>query len=83
VKVKLILPSGFKPTYSYSDEDNPGTILKSSSKTTNFYIDVDETIKEGEYKAKLEITYRMRMMRRTHTTQKRLTSLSQSNQPLT
>jgi len=58
VKVKLILPSGFKPTYSYSDEDSPGTIEKSSSKTTNFYVDVDENIKEGEYNAKLEITYR-------------------------
>ncbi|MCX9083472.1 MAG: hypothetical protein OIN87_01585 [Candidatus Methanoperedens sp.] len=58
VKVKLSLPAGFKPSYSYSDEDSPGTILKSSSKTTNFYVDVDETIKEGEYNAKLEITYR-------------------------
>jgi hypothetical protein len=58
VKVKLILPSGFKPTYSYSDEDNPGTILKSSTKTANFFVDVDENIKEGEYKAKLEITFR-------------------------
>jgi len=58
VKIKLILPSGFKPTYSYSDEDSPGTIEKSSSKTTNFYVDVDENIKEGEYNAKLEITYR-------------------------
>jgi hypothetical protein len=58
VKVKLILPSGFKPTYSYSDEDSPGTIAKSSSKTMNFYIDVDENIKEGEYNAKLDITYR-------------------------
>lgn len=58
VKVKLILPSGFKPTYSYSDEDSPGTIAKSSSKTTNFYVDVDENIKEGEYNAKLEITFR-------------------------
>lgn len=58
VKVKLILPSGFKPTYSYSDEDSPGTIAKSSTKTTNFYVDVDENILEGEYNAKLEITYR-------------------------
>jgi len=58
VKVKLILPTGFKPTYSYSDEDNPGTIEKNNGKTTNFYVDVDENIKEGEYNAKLEITYR-------------------------
>jgi hypothetical protein len=58
VKVKLILPSGFKPTYSYSDEDSLGIIQKGDSKTTNFYVDVDENITEGEYKAKLEITYR-------------------------
>jgi hypothetical protein len=58
VKVKLLLPPGFKPTYSYSDEDSPGMILKGAGKTTNFYVDVDENIKEGEYKAQLEITYR-------------------------
>ncbi len=58
VKVKLILPEGFKSTYSYSDEDSPGIIESGSSKTTNFYVDVDENIKEGEYKAQLEITYR-------------------------
>ncbi|MDL5502334.1 MAG: hypothetical protein QSU88_03870, partial [Candidatus Methanoperedens sp.] len=58
VKVKLLLPSDFTPTYSYSDEDSPGIILKGASKTTNFYVDVDENVKEGEYKAQLEITYR-------------------------
>ncbi|HEY6586174.1 MAG TPA: CARDB domain-containing protein [Candidatus Methanoperedens sp.] len=58
VKVKLLLPSGFKPTYSYSDEDSPGIILKGAGKTTNFYVDVDENVREGEYKAQLEITYR-------------------------
>ena len=58
VKVKLLLPSGFKPTYSYSDEDSPGIIQKGTSKTTNFYVDVDENIREGEYKAQLEITYK-------------------------
>lgn len=58
VKVKLLLPSDFKPTYSYSDEDSPGIIQKGSSKTTNFYVDVDENVTEGEYKAQLEITYK-------------------------
>lgn len=58
VKVKLLLPAGFKPTYSYSDEDSPGIIQKGASKTTNFYVDVDENIREGEYKAQLEITFR-------------------------
>ena len=51
LKSNLLLPSGFKPTYSYSDEDSPGIIPKGASKTTNFYVDVDENIKEGEYKA--------------------------------
>ncbi|NJD52585.1 MAG: hypothetical protein FIB07_06920 [Candidatus Methanoperedens sp.] len=58
VKVKLLLPSGFTPTYSYSDEDSPGIISKGTGKTTNFYVDVDENVREGEYKAQLEITYR-------------------------
>src|SRR5574341_1509234 len=36
VKVKLLLPAGFKPTYSYSDEDNLGIIEKGSTKEANF-----------------------------------------------
>lgn len=58
VKVKLILPPGFKPTYSYSDEDNIGILEKGKSKTSNFYVDIAENVKEGEYSAKLNITYR-------------------------
>ena len=58
VKVKLLLPEGFKPTYSYSDEDSPGIIERGKSKQINFYVDIDENIKEGEYKAKLEISYK-------------------------
>lgn len=58
VKVKLILPAGFKPTYSYSDEDSLGIIEKSGSKTADFYVDTDENIREGDYSAKLEITYK-------------------------
>ncbi len=58
VKVKLLLPDWFKPTYSYSDEDSLGIIEKGGSKTADFFVDINETIKEGEYKAKLEITYR-------------------------
>jgi len=82
VKVKLILPSGFKPSYSYSDEDSPGTIAKSSSKTTNFYVDVDETIKEENTMRNLRSPTGMRMMKRTLTTQRRLTFLYPSNLPL-
>jgi hypothetical protein len=58
VKIKLLLPTGFKPTYSYSDEDSLGIIEKGSGKTANFYVDIDENMKEGEYNAKLEITYK-------------------------
>ncbi len=58
VKVKLLLPEGFKPTYSYSDEDSLGIIEKDTSKKASFFVDIDEKIKEGEYNAKLEITYK-------------------------
>ncbi len=58
VKVKLIVPAGFKPTHSYSDEDSLGIIEKGGSKTADFYVDTDENLREGEYSAKLEITYK-------------------------
>jgi len=58
VKVKLLLPAGFKPTYSYSDEDSLGIIDAGSSKKATFYMDIDENVTEGEYGAKLNITYR-------------------------
>lgn len=58
VKVKLLLPSGFKPTYSYSDEDSIGIVEKGSSKKATFYVDIDENVREGEYKALLEIAYK-------------------------
>jgi len=70
VKVKLLLPSGFKPTYSYSDEDSPGIIQKGASKTTNFYVDVDENIKEGNIKHSLRSHTGMRMMRTIPTAQR-------------
>ncbi len=58
VKVKLLLPDGFKPTYSYSDEDSLGIIEKGGSKEATFYVDIDENVSEGEHDAKLNITYR-------------------------
>ncbi len=58
VKVKLIAPAGFKPTYSYSDEDSLGIIETGGSKTAEFYVDTDENLREGDYSAKLEITYK-------------------------
>lgn len=58
VKVRLLLPEGFKPTYSYSDEDSLGIIEKDTGKEANFFVDIDEKIREGEYGAKLEVTYK-------------------------
>ena len=58
VKIKLLLPEGFNSSYSYSDEDSLGIIPKDGSKTATFYADVDENINEGNYLAKLNITYK-------------------------
>ncbi len=59
VKVKLFLPQGFNASYSYSDEDSLGTIAEDGgSKTATFYADVDENIKDGDYNARLDVTYR-------------------------
>jgi hypothetical protein len=58
VKVKLLLPLGFKPSFGYSDEDSLGIIEKDGSKKANFYVDVAENVTEGEYNATLVITYR-------------------------
>jgi hypothetical protein len=58
VKVKLFLPPGFNSSYSYSDEDSLGIIAEGGSKTATFYADVDENIKEGDYNARLEVTYK-------------------------
>ncbi len=58
VQVKLRLPPGFQPSYSYSDQDNLGTIEEDTSKTARFYIDVDENIQDGDYPASLEIKYK-------------------------
>ena len=58
VKVKLLMPDGFKATYSYSDEDTLGIIETGDSKQADFYVDINEDVREGEYDATLEITYK-------------------------
>ncbi len=58
VKMKLELPEGFTPTYGYSDQANLGTVEADESETGIFYLDLDETIKEGEYESKLKISYK-------------------------
>ncbi|MCX9013505.1 MAG: NEW3 domain-containing protein [Candidatus Methanoperedens sp.] len=58
VKVKLLMPEGFKATYSYSDEDSLGIIEKGASKQADFYVDIGEDVTEGEYDATLEVSYK-------------------------
>jgi hypothetical protein len=58
VKVKLLLPEGFTPTFSYSDENSMGIIQKGGTSKADFFVDINEKIKEGEYIGKLEITYK-------------------------
>jgi hypothetical protein len=58
VKVKLLLPPGFNSSYSYSDESSLGIIPEGGSKTASFYADVNENIQEGDYNARLEVTYK-------------------------
>lgn len=58
VIMNINLPEGFKPSYGYSDRANLGTIDAESSKTGDFYVDVAENLKEGEYSATLKIEYK-------------------------
>lgn len=58
VKVKLLMPEGFRASYSYSDEDSLGIIEKGASKQAVFYVDIDDKTRAGEYEASLEISYK-------------------------
>lgn len=58
VKVKLLLPEGFRSTYSYSDEDSLGIIEKGQTKTADFYINIEEYVEAGEYIGQLQISYK-------------------------
>jgi hypothetical protein len=55
---KLILPSGFTATDSYSDSFSFGTIEKDTSKTGKFYIDISKDIRSGSYTANLTLQYK-------------------------
>lgn len=57
VIAKLILPEGFKPSESYSDVSNIGTIESLGSGTATFYIDIKESTQPGEHLAKLVLNY--------------------------
>lgn len=58
VKATLILPEGFSPTYSYSDQKNLGTIEEGEGKSAIFYIDIDENVKGGDHASKVIINYK-------------------------
>ena len=55
--VTLILPEGFEATYSYSDKTNIGNVAGGESKTSSFYIDLDEELQPGSYKTELILRY--------------------------
>ena len=58
VSVELELPEGFTPTYGYSTRTNLGTVASDGSAVGTFYVDLDETVAEGEYDAFLNISYK-------------------------
>ena len=57
VTVDLLLPDGFTPTYGFSTRANLGTISHGGNKVAIFYVDLDETIFEGVYDLKLNVSY--------------------------
>lgn len=58
VIMHIELPKGFTETYGYSSRANLGTISASSSKTGQFFVDIDENVKGGVHKAKVTINYK-------------------------
>lgn len=57
-RTKLILPSGFTPSGSYSDSVNLGTIASKGNKQAVFYIDSDKNLGSGIKKAQIQIEYK-------------------------
>ncbi len=58
VSSELILPDGFKPSTSYSTRYMLGTISHDSGKSAVYYIDIDKTVQEGLYPAKIFLRYK-------------------------
>ncbi len=58
VIAELLLPSGFTPSFSYSDRQALGTVAAGSSKTAMFYADIDKDISGGVHEAELRISYK-------------------------
>jgi len=58
VRAKLILPSGFKPSNSFSDITNLGTIKEGESKEAVFYINTNEDLESSLNLAYIELEYK-------------------------
>lgn len=58
VKLELILPEGFTPSYAYSTQDNLGTVTGGSSKTATFYLDIADAIGGGLHQADIKVSYK-------------------------
>lgn len=55
--VELELPNGFKSSNSYSDITNLGILAKDQSKTATFFIDIEDSVKQGNHQGKLKLSY--------------------------
>jgi hypothetical protein len=58
VRAELMLPDGFSPSESYSDEYSAGNIEAESSGDVIFYIDIDSNVRAGEHPATLKVSYK-------------------------
>jgi hypothetical protein len=58
VRTELMLPDGFTPSESFSDEYSIGTIDAESSEDAIFFIDIDRSVKAGEYRGTLKVFYK-------------------------
>ncbi|MGC9310272.1 MAG: COG1361 S-layer family protein [Candidatus Aenigmatarchaeota archaeon] len=59
VTARLILPSGFEPTYSYSDIDNLGLVAEGATTDAVFYIDVDKSVEPGAHLGSIILQYKV------------------------
>jgi hypothetical protein len=52
------LPTGFSPTYSYSDRVTVGTVGAGTGQPAKFYVDINESVAGGEYPADMIVRYK-------------------------
>ncbi len=57
VTIDFILPESFSPTYGFSGRANLGTIADGTNKVATFYVDIDDSVSEGEFLGFLNISY--------------------------